>query len=71
MRTWVDGGRSPAQSPTGEPGVSDPGWQEVKVACCPTLSSMVPAADPQPEPPAKFLDPVRAARLAAKVKARR
>ena len=45
MRIWADGGRSPAQSPTGEPGVSDPGWQEVKVACCPTLSSTV-AADP-------------------------
>ena len=48
VRTWADGGRSPAQSPTGEPGVSDPGWQEVKVACCPTLSSTVPAADPPP-----------------------
>jgi len=23
VRTWVDGRRSPAQSPTGEPGVSD------------------------------------------------
>jgi len=42
VRTWADGGRSPAQSPTGEPGVSDPGWQEVKVACCPTLSSTGP-----------------------------
>jgi len=39
VRTWADGGQSPAQSPTGGPGVSDPGWQEVKVACCPTLSS--------------------------------
>ena len=46
VRIWADGGRSPAQSPTGGPGVSDPGWQEVKVACCPTLSSTVPAADP-------------------------
>ena len=52
VRTWADGGRSPAQSPTGEAGVSDPGWQEVKVACCPTLSSTVPAADPPPPPPA-------------------
>jgi hypothetical protein len=24
VRTWVDGGRSPAQSPTSEPGVSEP-----------------------------------------------
>ena len=46
VRTWADGGRSPAQSPTGEPGVSDPGWQEVKVACCPTLSLDGPCRRP-------------------------
>jgi len=46
VRTWVDGGRSPAQSSTGEPGVSDPGWQEVKVACCSTLSSTGPCRRP-------------------------
>jgi len=59
VRTWVDGGRSPAQSPTGGPGVSDPGWQEVKVACCPTLSSTVPAADP---PAPRLTAPGRARR---------
>ena len=59
VRTWADGGRSPAQSPTGEPGVSDPGWQEVKVACCPTLSSTVPAADP---PAPRLTAPGRARR---------
>jgi len=39
--------------------VSDPGWQEVKVACCPTLSSTVPAADP---PAPRLTAPGRARR---------
>jgi hypothetical protein len=66
----VDGGRTQTRADDGERGVREPGWQEVKVACCQTLASKVHAADPQPEPPAKFLDPVQAARLAAEVKAR-
>jgi hypothetical protein len=66
----VDGGRVQTRQETHTPGVSDPGWHEVKVACCQTLTSTVHAADPQPEPPAKFLDPVQAARLAAEMKAR-
>jgi hypothetical protein len=66
----VDGGRVQTRQETHTPGVSDPGWHEVKVACCQTLASTVHAADPQPEPPAKFLDPVQAARLAAEMKAR-
>lgn len=66
----VDGGRYQAREPACGPGVSGPAWHEVKVACCQTLAGTVHAADPQPEPPAKFLDPVQAARLAAEVKAR-
>jgi hypothetical protein len=66
----VDGGRYQAREETGEPGVSNPAWHEVKVACCQTLTTAVHAADPQPEPPAKFLDPVQAARLAAEIKSR-
>jgi hypothetical protein len=66
----VDGGRYQAREPTSEPGVSEPAWHEVKVACCQTLAAPVQAADPQPEPPAKFLDPVPAARLAAEIKSR-
>jgi hypothetical protein len=50
--------------------VTDPGWREVKVACCQTLASKACAADPQPEPPRKFLDPIQAARLAAEMKSR-
>ena len=66
----VDGGRLQTRADTGVRGVTDPGWQEVKVACCQTLSSTVHATDPQPAPPAKFLDPIAVARLAAEVKAR-
>jgi hypothetical protein len=66
----VDGGRYQAREPDGGPGVSGPAWREVKVACCQTLAATAHAADPQPEPPAKFLDPVQAARLAAEIKSR-
>lgn len=66
----VDGGRVQTREEDSGRGISDPGWQEVKVACCQTLSSQVHAVDPQPEPPSKFLDPVQAARLAAEVKSR-
>ncbi len=66
----LDGGRVQTRAADGERGVRQPGWHEVKVACCQTLSSKVHAADPQPEPPSKFLDPAQAARLAAEIKAR-
>jgi hypothetical protein len=66
----VDGGRYQAREPADGPGVFGPAWHEVKVACCQTLAATARAADPQPEPPAKFLDPVQAARLAAEVKSR-
>lgn len=68
----VDGGRVQTRQESEEPGagVSQAGWQEVKVACCQSMSSKVHAVDPQPDPPAKFLDPVEVARLAAEMKAR-
>jgi hypothetical protein len=66
----VDGGRLQTRQEDSGRGVTDPGWREVKVACCQTLSSAVHAIDPQPEPPSKFLDPVQAARLTAEIKAR-
>jgi hypothetical protein len=66
----VDGGRYQTREPDAGPGVTGPAWHEVKVACCQTLAATAHAADPQPEPPAKFLDPVQAARLAAEIKAR-
>ena len=66
----VDGGRVQTRDEASGRGVLNPAWREIKVACCQTLSSRVHAADPQPEPPRKFLDPVQAARLAAEMKAR-
>lgn len=65
----VDGGRLQTRQPSDRPGpgVCAPGWREVKVACCQTLSSKVHAIDPQPDPPSKFLNPVEVARLAAEI----
>ena len=68
----VDGGRLQTRQRSDQPGpgVCAPGWREVKVACCQTLSSQVHAVDPQPDPPSKFLNPVEVARLAAEVQSR-
>jgi hypothetical protein len=66
----VDGGRYQGRAEEAGQGVTDPGWREVKVACCQTLASRAHAVDPQPEPPKKFLDPIEAARLAAEMKSR-
>jgi hypothetical protein len=66
----VDGGRYQTRQPDAGPGTSGPAWHEVKVACCQTLAATTHAADPQPDPPAKFLDPVQAARRAAEITSR-
>ena len=60
----VDGGRMQTCAAESGPGVVNPAWRELQVACCQAPSARVHAADPQPEPPRKFLDPVQAARLA-------
>ena len=66
----LDGGRAQTRAADAGRGVSDPGWQESKVACCLTLQTKAAPVDPQPEPPKKFLEPTTAARLAAEVKRR-
>jgi hypothetical protein len=66
----VDGGRLRTRAEEAGQGVSQPRWREAKVACCQTMTSSSHAADPQPEPPRKFLDPAEAARLAAEIKSR-
>jgi hypothetical protein len=66
----MDGGRVQTRADGQGPGVHDPAWRETKVACCLTLRSSEQAADPQPQPPSKFLHPERVARLAAEMKAR-
>jgi hypothetical protein len=67
----VDGGTLQTRQGGQPRGAHEPSWREFKVACCQTLASTASAQDPQPLPPAKFLDPPRVARLAAEVKARR
>ena len=67
----LDGGRVQTRAAAAGRGVSDAGWQETKVACCLSLQSSEKVVDPQPEPPAKLLEPVAVARLAAELKARR
>jgi hypothetical protein len=66
----LDGGRLQTRAAAGGRGVQDPSWRETKTACCLSLSSSETAEDPQPEPPSKFLDAVRVARLTAEVKRR-
>ncbi len=66
----LDGGRVQTRAEDAGRGVSEPGWRESKVACCLTLQTKAQAVDPQPEPPAKFLEPTNAARLASEVKRR-
>jgi hypothetical protein len=66
----LDGGRVQTRAAENGRGVAAPAWQETKVACCLSLASAASARDPQPDPPAKFLDRQRVARLAAELKAR-
>jgi len=64
----LDGGRVQTRAEDSGPGVHEPHWRETKVACCLTLASKEHAQDPQPKPPAKFLDWPQVARLAAEMK---
>ena len=70
VAVMLDGGRVQTRAEDAGRGVSDPGWRESKVACCLTIATKAQAVDPQPEPPAKFLEPTNAARLATEVKRR-
>jgi hypothetical protein len=70
VAVMLDGGRVQTRAEDAGRGVSEPGWRESKVACCLTLQTKPRAVDPQPEPPAKFLEPTHAARLASEVKRR-
>jgi hypothetical protein len=53
----VDGGCIQTRVPGQGPGVHEQGWREDKVACLHTLAGPTFESDPQPEPPACFLDP--------------
>ncbi len=67
----LDGGRVQTRADDDQgPGVREASWRETKVACCLTLQTKASATDPQPQPPAKFLEPTQVARLAAEIKRR-
>lgn len=66
----LDGGRLQTRADDHGRGVSAASWRESKVACCLTLQTKAAGVDPHPEPPAKFLEPTTAARLASEIKRR-
>ncbi len=59
----VDAGKLRLRAADGRPGVREPHWADTKVACLQTYTSVPCEHDPQPEPPALFLDPPRVVRL--------
>jgi hypothetical protein len=61
-----DGGRIRTREPGHGPGVhlSGQGWKETKNACLIRAARKTFSEDPQPEPPACFLDPVHVAKIA-------
>jgi hypothetical protein len=64
----VDGGRLRSREPGCGPGVHHQQGKEDKVACLVTLQSRVYPQDPQPQPPAAFLEPRRVQRLVQQLK---
>jgi hypothetical protein len=52
----LDGGRYQTRAAGAGRGTHDPSWRETKVACCQTYTGVAFQEDPQPRPPAKFLD---------------
>jgi hypothetical protein len=65
----VDGGRLGTRQPGCGPGVHQPQAREDKIACLVSVRSTTAPVDPQPEPPASFLNPPRVARLVRQMRA--
>jgi hypothetical protein len=63
----LDGGRYQTRADDAGRGVTAPAWKETKVACCQTYTDVVSATDPQPKPPAKFVDREQVKRLMAEM----
>ena len=59
----LDAGKIRLRGDDGRPGVREPHWSDTKVACLQTYPSVPCEQDPQPDPPALFLDPPRVVRL--------
>ena len=66
----ADGGRLLTRAADQPPGAHDPAWRTPRYGCCLTLSTRAGSQDPQPDPPAKFLDVARVPRLVQEVKSR-
>ena len=63
----VDAGKVQVRQDDGAPGVRHAHWIDTKVACLNSYTACAHTEDPQPEPPAAFLDPPEVARLVAGV----
>jgi hypothetical protein len=59
----LDAGKIHLREDDGEPGVRQPRWGDTKVGCFLTYTPVSGDSDPQPDPPAVFLDPPRVMRL--------
>ena len=53
----LDGGRAQTRASDAPPGVHEAAWIETKVANLSTYTDVSFSLDPEPKPPAKFLDP--------------
>ena len=63
----LDGGRGQTRQEPSAPGVTQPAWHEPKYGCFQTLDTPVREVDPQPDPPAKFVDPERTPKLVQQI----
>ena len=59
----LDAGKIQLRQEDGQPGVKDPHWGDTKVGCFLTYAAPADDGDPQPLPPAAFVDRSRVARL--------
>jgi hypothetical protein len=63
----IDAGKMQFREQGAGVGVHRPHWGDTKVACLQTYAWQQPAQDPQPHPPAAFLDPARVRKLSAQM----
>ena len=64
----LDGGRAQVRASGAPRGVHEPAWTETKVADLSTYTDANFPVDPEPQPPAKFLDPPKVVELVRKMK---
>ena len=63
----LDAGKMQFREEDAGVGVHAPHWGDIKVACLQTYEPLKQAKDPQPNPPAAFLDPDRVRKLCAQM----